>query len=126
MASLTGAATKSYLHRTDETRVRKSGSSDSTVYGYDLLMGMEEIYPDRSGVLQKATAYSASAREVDTISVTQSGTVCVSYPIYDAHGNMVATLAKSGTNGYQVGNLRSFDAWGNVRINGSISEAKGR
>jgi len=52
-------------------------------------------------------------------SLTQSWT-------YDAHGNMVATLSKSGTNGYALSNQRSFDAWGNVRIGSTSGYPTGR
>ena len=38
----------------------------------------------------------------------------VEYPLYDGHGNMLATISRSGTS-YSVGNQRAFDPWGNVR-----------
>ncbi len=38
----------------------------------------------------------------------------VVFPLYDAHGNMIATLARSGSS-FTLGNQRSFDAWGAVR-----------
>ncbi len=41
------------------------------------------------------------------------GTV-TAFPVYDAHGNDMATLSRSGM-GYQVSNRVALDAWGGVR-----------
>ena len=46
-------------------------------------------------------------------------------PLYDGHGNMVATLARSGT-GFAVNDRRSFDAWGSVRTGNATGDPKGR
>jgi|GEM_PF-3811571 len=52
-------------------------------------------------------------RERSQNSTTRSvgGFTNVGFPIYDAHGNMVATLARSGST-FTLNNKRSFDAWG--------------
>src|SRR5262249_19880508 len=61
--------------------------------------------------------YGLGARGIDYIEYTDdSNNVSVSYPIYDGHGNMVMTLARSGSSpNYTTGNLRSYDVWGGVR-----------
>ncbi len=50
----------------------------------------------------------------------------VSSPIYDAHGNMAATISRSGSNNYGVNNQRSYDAWGVIRQGLSSGDPKGR
>ncbi len=49
------------------------------------------------------------------------------YPLYDTHGNMVATLTKnaSGTS-WNVRNERSYDVWGGVRSGAATGGPKGR
>ena len=39
---------------------------------------------------------------------------------------MVATLARSGTGSFSVNNLRSYDAWGNIRAGSSTGDPKNR
>lgn len=39
---------------------------------------------------------------------------------------MVATLARSGNNSYSLGNQRSFDAWGTVRLGAQNGDPSGR
>jgi RHS repeat-associated protein len=39
---------------------------------------------------------------------------------------MVATLARSGNNSYSLGNQRSFDAWGLVRLGAQTGDPSGR
>lgn len=39
---------------------------------------------------------------------------------------MVATLARSGNNSYSLGNQRSFDAWGSVRLGAQTGDPSGR
>jgi RHS repeat-associated protein len=48
-------------------------------------------------------------------------------PLYDTHGNMVATLTKNanGTS-RNVGNERSYDVWGGVRTGADTGGPKGR
>ncbi len=60
----------------------------------------------------------------DAISRTTSSGTVVSYPLYDAHGNGVGFLSKSGTS-WSLGDERTFDAWGRIR-SGSTSDNKGR
>jgi len=46
--------------------------------------------------------------------------------VLTAHGDMVATLSKSGASDYALSNQRSFDAWGNVRIGSTSGNPTGR
>ena len=50
--------------------------------------------------------------------VASSGTTQTRYPLYDAHGNSVATLGRPTTTGGLpgLGDERSYDAWGRVRL----------
>ncbi len=111
-----GSVATSYNYRADGMRVLKSNSSGSTVYRYDGQMAMQDVEANASGVVQKVTNYALGSRGIDGISVTTSSGTSVSYPLYDAHGNMISTLAKSGTNGYTYSAVRTFNARGNVRL----------
>lgn len=37
------------------------------------------------------------------------------YPLYDVHGNVKATLTRSGATGYRTANWKSYDVWGGER-----------
>ncbi len=37
------------------------------------------------------------------------------YPLYDVHGNVKATLTRSGATGYSTANWKSYDVWGGER-----------
>ena len=128
----TGGNTWTHRCRADGMRAlnRKGGAGeDETSYRYDGQMPVEEFYKGTvypRDYLQ-VVRYGLGARGIDDIERvrTQTGTT-VGFPIYDGHGNMVATLGRSGTNGYTVGNLRSFDAWGGVRSGAGAGNPKGR
>ncbi len=122
-----GGVTTKYAYRADGMRTTKMDSNGVplTSYRYDGQMGTEDI--DYSGgVVQKVTDYGLGARGIDAMYVTQSGTITASYPIYDAHGNMISTLTKQGTGGYQFSALRTFDAWGGIRRGVQTGDPKGR
>ena len=70
-------------------------------------------------------AQRPGARGIDFISTSTSSGTNVAYPIYDGHGNMVATLAKNGS-GYTIGNRRSFGAWGEIRQGAATGSPNGR
>ena len=53
----------------------------------------------------------------------QGGGTTTGFPLYDAHGNNVATLSRSGA-GYAVNDRRSYDAWGKVRAQQSGGDPK--
>jgi RHS repeat-associated protein len=90
---------------------RRSGGPEPQAYERSESGGVEDA--TGNGVTQ----YGIGARGIDYIysASTMNGT-WTGFPIYDAHGNMVATIARSGSNGYAVANQQSFDAWGNTRI----------
>ncbi|HJP83326.1 MAG TPA: hypothetical protein VJ835_07450, partial [Fimbriimonadaceae bacterium] len=106
MTSFTnGSATTNYQYRADGMRVAKSAGSDVQSFYYDGQMPIED-----AAVVSSATTVTRNglgARGIDFISTTTSSGTNVAYPIYDGHGNMVATLAKNGS-GYTIGNRRSF------------------
>jgi RHS repeat-associated protein len=61
------------------------------------------------------TRYGIGARGIDFIGYTEAEQPeVVSFPIYDGHGNMVATVKRDGT-GFTCGDRRAYDAWGNIR-----------
>ncbi len=120
-----GTSTTNYLYRADGMRVSKTSTTGRTLYCYDGQIGMEDIEYDGSLVWQKTTDYALGARGIDAISVTTGTGTTVSYPIYDAHGNMISTLAKAGA-GYTFTAERSFDAWGVIRLGAQTGDPKGR
>lgn len=66
------------------------------------------------------TRYGVGARGIDLIErIVNQGAPSVTFPLYDGHGNMTATLSRSGAS-FTVSNQRSYDAWGGVR-SGSTS-----
>jgi RHS repeat-associated protein len=50
----------------------------------------------------------------------------VGFPIYNAHGNMTATLARSSGNSFVVNNQRTYDAWGNILSGVATADPKNR
>jgi RHS repeat-associated protein len=88
-------------------------------------MGMEDIDYAPGGAVSKITDYGIGARGIDGIYVTQNGSTTANYPIYDAHGNMISTLSRQGT-GYATAALRTFDAWGQIRVGAQTGDPKGR
>ena len=110
--------TWSYAYRADGMRVSKSAAG-TTMFAYDGQMGFEDV-DDFGSTSPTVKDYAIGGRGIDRIAIGTS----VGYPIYDGHGNMVATLAESGSS-FSVGNHRAFDAWGNV-LSGSSGDPTGR
>jgi RHS repeat-associated protein len=127
-----GTTTTSYVYRADGMRTQKGTSSSVyTAYAYDGQMPVEEFnflnsYPLRTFV--KVIRYGVGPRGIDRIERQQAGgTVLVGYPIYDAHGNNVATVMKgTSANAYTIGDQRGYDAWGGVRSGSTTGEPNGR
>ena len=120
----------SYVYRADGLRVSKSASGSasslsSTQYRYDGQMGIEDVERNTSNVISMVSRYAFGARGVDAISQTTSSGTAVSYPLYDAHGNNIGMLAKSGSS-WSIADERSYDAWGIVRSGGATGVQKGR
>ncbi len=89
----------------------------TTRYFYDGTMGVEDDY-NPSGTITTVNRYALGARGIDRIENYASSTYTYGYPLYDGHGNMRATLAKSGAS-YTTSNWRSYDVWGSVRSGGT-------
>ncbi|MBS1727753.1 MAG: RHS repeat-associated core domain-containing protein [Armatimonadetes bacterium] len=136
MTSLvSNGTTSNYAYRADGLRVTKeshSGStnSDLTQYRYDGQMGIEdvELNSTNGGVSYSITAITRNAlggRGIDAISRTTSSGTTVAYPLYDAHGNNVGMLTKSGSS-WSLNDERTYDAWGQVRSGATTGDQKGR
>jgi RHS repeat-associated protein len=103
-------------------------------YYYDGQMCMEEdktwgISQPPHGPNVEVTQYGIGARGIDYIykKFKQAGsstwnTTAEQFPLYDGHGNMVATLSRDGYN-YATHNRRTYDVWGGVRNETSLDNA---
>ena len=114
------------IYPADGMRVSKACGLDdvATRYRHDGQMGFEDEETDAGGGGGVTTTrYGLGARGVDLMERTQGTTATVGFPLYDAHGNNVATLSRSGA-GYAVGDRRSYDAWGVVRSQQSAGDPK--
>ena len=96
------------------------------LFAYDGYKNVSSVTaPDAGGWDTTVTKYGVGARGIDVITKkVNSGSELFGYPVYDTHGNMVATLARSGSSSYSVGNVQWYDVWGGVR-SGSSSEDQG-
>ena len=117
-------ATWSYEYRADGMRTRKAGVGTGTVetlYLHDGQMPIEEAtysWSATRGNYSEIVRNGLGARGIDVMERVKTGTgagTFYSYPVYDGHGNMIATLSKNGT-GFSFGNQRAFDPWGTVRM----------
>jgi len=117
-------ATWSYEYRADGMRTRKAGVGTGTVetlYLHDGQMPIEEAtysWSAARGNYSEIVRNGLGARGIDVMERVKTGTgagTFYSYPVYDGHGNMIATLSKNGT-GFSFGNQRAFDPWGTVRM----------
>jgi RHS repeat-associated protein len=81
----------------------------------------------QGGSVQSLTRNFLGGRGLEAITTTENSVTTTTYPLYDTHGNMVATLTKnaSGTS-WNVGNERSYDVWGGVRSGAATGGPKGR
>jgi len=108
-------------------------------YRYDGQMCFEDDYtvnvpgtPPTQSIT--GTSYALGARGIDmmrTFSVNVSTSAKTynetSFPIYDGHGNMIASLARSSSTPYYVlGNERQYDVWGGVRSGASTGDPNTR
>ncbi len=122
LTSLSGSASASYQYRADGLRVIKSTGGVTTRYRYDGQMGIEDTEAPATGT-PTVTRYGIGARGVDYIERTQGSNITAGFPIFDAHGNNIATLSRNG-GGYTVSDRRSYDAWGVVRSQQSAGDPK--
>jgi RHS repeat-associated protein len=115
-----------YQYRADGMRVKKFNNwvdpDETTKYFYDGQMGIEDVWDD--GTDDLVTRYGIGARGIEMISkIENGGAETFGFPLYDTHGNMLATLGRDGSS-YTTGNWQSYDVWGSVR-SGSSSEQQG-
>jgi RHS repeat-associated protein len=109
-----------------------SVNKPTTRYYYDGQMCHEDDFTRKVSNVDTVdvTRYGLGARGIDRIEKVAGAnlsnpTITVVYPIYDAHGNMVRTLAKNGS-GYTVSAARVFGAWGEVRNTAGPTASKGK
>lgn len=113
-----------YQYRADGMRVKKTGDISTERFRYDGQMPMETSEDTvASGII--VTRNTLGARGIDRIERVDSSATTIGYPLYDGHGNMVATLAKSGSS-FTVNDQRTYDAWGVIRSGNTTGDPKGR
>jgi hypothetical protein len=134
MTGFTGSGiTSAYEYRADGMRTHKVVGSVTTDYYHDGQMPMEDAVVSGSSVT--ATRYGLGLRGIDYEEVA-TGTVSggvralgafsnIGFPIYDAHGNMIATVGRSG-GGFSIGSQRTYDGWGNIRAGATTDDPKTR
>ena len=115
-----------YTYRADGMRVRKEIPGLVEKVYYDGQMPVE-TFEDFSTGNDKLTRNFVGARGIEMMETTAGGNTTQAYPLYDTHGNMVATLSKNtaGTS-WSLGNERSYDDWGSVRSGAVTGGPKGR
>lgn len=104
----------------DEEDAESSGYYDSiwatnkptTRYYYDGQMCMEDDYTAPSTFTKRK--YGIGARGIDFIENWSNSTTIAStqFPIYDCHGNMIATIVRPSSGSATLADTRYFDAWG--------------
>ena len=130
-------ATTNYEYGADGLRSHKSNAPGTMVteYYHDGQMPMEDAAINGTGLT--VTRYGLGARGIDyeevgtgtwTSSTSRSPGAFsnVGFPIYDAHGSMIATLARASGNSFTLNNKRSYDAWGGATIGASTGDPKNR
>ena len=108
----------------EESKEEASGHYDeywatnkpTTRYYYDGQMGFEDDYTTNPGGGPQVTVtrYALGARGIDGIETTTAQGSTAVYPVYDGHGNMIATLARATNDSFTRQHNRVYDAWGNV------------
>jgi len=88
----------------------------TTRYFYDGQMSFEDDYTiaGGEGTETTVTRYALGARGIDGIETTTVQGASAVYPVYDGHGNMIATLARNGTS-FARANNREYGVWGDIR-----------
>lgn len=110
-----------YAYRADGLRVAKTVAGVTTQYRHD---GKFTIQEARSNGTTIDSALGA--RGIDWTQRRTGTTTAVYFPLYDAHGNAVASLSRAGAGGWAVNELRTYDAWGNVRSGAPTGDPSGR
>ena len=128
-------STKIFKDADDENDVKPSGFYDedelenfpTARYRYDGQMTLEEDTTDdlQDGTFIDETRYTLGARGIEDIEAERLegqdsegvvvGTKYRSFPVYDGHGNMIATLHREASDTYSIKNEKRYNAWGAVR-----------
>lgn len=128
-------STKIFKDADDENDVKPSGFYDedelenfpTARYRYDGQMTLEEDTTDdlQDGTFIDETRYTLGARGIEAIEAERLegqdsegvvvGTKYRSFPVYDGHGNMIATLHREASDTYSIKNEKRYNAWGAVR-----------
>lgn len=99
----------------------------TTRYRYDGQMTLEEdvTYSHESENFVDETRYTLGARGIESITAERvvgssgggvtAGTEYRSFPVYDGHGNMIATLERGSSDTYSLKNEKQYDVWGATR-----------
>jgi RHS repeat-associated protein len=126
---LTNYQTREYTYRADGLRTRKKLNNASTLYYYDGQMGFQDA--ERQGAslqtVNTVTNYGLGARGLDFMEGLDGNfqVTFTKFPLYDLHGNMTATLSRSGT-AYALADQRSYGAWGELRTGAATGSPSGR
>ncbi|HQU18067.1 MAG TPA: hypothetical protein PLA92_03345, partial [Fimbriimonadaceae bacterium] len=99
-------------------------------YYYDGQMRVEDDYTVEGQYEPVVTVmrYGIGARGIDFLDKrVDDGPETKGYPIYDGHGNMIATLGQTqGSPYYSLADLRSYDVWGAVSSGSTTGDPKQR
>ena len=135
--NVSSTASVSYEYRADGMRVEKIDHTGVYALGGGELNDAYARYR-HDGQMPMQTAIVKSdgstlridnglgARGMDWTSVTTSSGTTTSFPVYDAHGNEVATLSRGSSNTYSLANQRSYGAWGEIRQGSATGGPRGR
>lgn len=86
-----------------------ASNKPTTRYFYDGQMPMGEDYTNSSTYTR--TKYGVGARGIDLIEYNDGSSTTYGFPLYDAHGNQVTTLYRSGSS-FTKDSMKYYDAWG--------------
>ncbi|MBI5705635.1 MAG: RHS repeat-associated core domain-containing protein [Armatimonadetes bacterium] len=129
-----------YAYRADGMRIWKNhasgmvheeGEPDPGIdyisqYYYDGQMQVEN-YEAHSNNTALLTKYGIGARGIDYMETYNGSTTTVGFPIYDGHGNMIATIGRSASSPYySTGDAREYDVWGKIRSGNTTGDPKNR
>ncbi|BBO24870.1 MAG: hypothetical protein AMXMBFR19_24000 [Chthonomonadaceae bacterium] len=102
----------------------------TTRYYYDGQMMVEDDFTTELSETAQVTVmrYGIGARGIDFLTKrVDAGEENRGFPLYDGHGNMIATLGRSENSPYfGVADLRSYDVWGAVRSGSTTGDPKQR
>ncbi len=110
-------AKNQYKYRADGMRAKKTLTSGTESVFFDGQMPAETFWDESGTSNDKVTRNFNGARGIEAIETkVGSANPTTRYPLYDTHGNMIATVASlsSGT-AWDISDGRNYDVWGSVR-----------